>query len=258
MSMRVVVGYQWCASPKAATVRADGTVSWVGAQRLVGTPDRVAIELARQLADSAGARLIGVTVGDREATAPEASSAAAACGLDATVLITCDGAPDTADVAAALAHVVRGMGDVRVVVLGSCAADGGTRMVGPVLGGLLGWPVLTDVRDVNVDDAGLLDVVDESRATPRRSRITGPAVLTTTIDARVPRPLGLRQILAAGAKPSTFINGADLATGPDGRVEVLDRAPVDLGHRLGRVITERDPRRAAALLVEGLTDSGAL
>jgi electron transfer flavoprotein beta subunit len=283
--MRVVVGYQWAAPPKEATVLKDGTVTWAGARRAVGAADRVAIELARQLADSAGVRpvaesvgvrpvtdsagvrlvadsagvrLVGVTVCEEQAADPRAQSTALACGLDEAILVQCEREPDTGDVAAALAAVVRDMDDVRVVVIGSCSTDSGTRMVGPTLGGLLGWPVLTDVRDVTVDEAGVLRVVDESRETLRRSLVEGPVVLSATVDARTPRQLGLREILAAGSKPSRIMSGADLGVQTGSPLEALGRGPMDLGHRLGNVITERNPAIAAAQLVESLMESGVL
>jgi electron transfer flavoprotein alpha/beta subunit len=265
--MRVVVGYQWAASPKEATVLKDGTVTWVGARRAVGAADRVAIELARQLVDSAGAdpaaeaaspQLVGVTVCEQQAADPRAQSTALACGLDEAVMVECEREPDTGDVAAALAAVVRGLGDVRVVVIGSCSTDSGTRMVGPTLGGLLGWPVLTDVRDVTADENGALHVVDESRGAQRRSRVEGPVVLAATVDARTPRQLALREILAAGSKPSRTVRAGEFGVQEASPLEVLGRSPMDLGQRQGHVITERDPDLAAAQLIERLMESGVL
>ena len=61
--MRIVVAYKWTCDPEEATVRADGTVDWSRAKPGLSAYDPVAIELARQFADAAGAELIGVTVG---------------------------------------------------------------------------------------------------------------------------------------------------------------------------------------------------
>ena len=109
-----------------------------------------------------------------------------------------------------------------------------------------------------VDAAGTLHVVGESRGAPRRYQVTGPAVLAVTIDARTPRQLGLREIMAASSKPSRVVNRADLGATALGHVDVLGRAPMELGGRHGRVITERDPDRAAALLVTELMKTGVL
>ena len=63
--MRIVVAYKWTCDPEEATVRADGTVDWSRAKPGLSAYDPVAIEVARQFADEAGAELIGVTVGVR-------------------------------------------------------------------------------------------------------------------------------------------------------------------------------------------------
>ena len=57
--MRIVVTYKWTCDPEEATVRADGTVDWSRAKPGISTYDPVAMELARRLADAAGAELIG-------------------------------------------------------------------------------------------------------------------------------------------------------------------------------------------------------
>lgn len=256
--MTLVVGYQWAASPKEATVLADGTVTWTGARRIVGTPDRVAIELARELAAATGDRVVGVTVGDPETAGGPAAGAGLACGLDEAVLVPHPQEPDTAEAAWALEAVIRDLADVRLVVIGDCAADSGTRMLGPLLGGLLGWPVLSGVTDARFADDGTLHAVGEAHGTPRRYKVAGPAVLAATLDARTPRQLGLRDILGADAKPSRTRTPDELGIGRVGSVEVTGRGPVDLGHRLGRVITEPDPAGAAATLVAELMARGAL
>ena len=63
--MRIVVAYKWTCDPEEATVRADGTVDWSRAKPGLSTYDPVAMELARQLAEAAGAELIGVTAGGK-------------------------------------------------------------------------------------------------------------------------------------------------------------------------------------------------
>ena len=63
--MKIVVAYKWTCDPEEATVRPDGTVDWSRAKPGLSAYDPVAIEVARQLADEAGAELIGVTVGGK-------------------------------------------------------------------------------------------------------------------------------------------------------------------------------------------------
>ena len=74
--MRIVVTYKWTCDPEEATVRADGTVDWSRAKPGISTYDPVAMELARRLADAAGAELIGLTAGGKGVGTPIATKAA--------------------------------------------------------------------------------------------------------------------------------------------------------------------------------------
>ena len=85
--MRIVVAYKWTCDPQEATVRADGTVDWSRAKPGLSTYDPVAMELARQLAQEAGAELIGVTAGGKGVGAPLASKAVLGRGLDRVVIV---------------------------------------------------------------------------------------------------------------------------------------------------------------------------
>ena len=53
--MRIVVAYKWTCDPEEATVHADGTVDWSRAKPGISTYDPVAMEMARGLAQAAGA-----------------------------------------------------------------------------------------------------------------------------------------------------------------------------------------------------------
>ena len=68
--MRIVVTYKWACNPEEATVRADGTVGPSRAKAGISADDPAAFELARRLADEAGAELIGLTAGGRALARP--------------------------------------------------------------------------------------------------------------------------------------------------------------------------------------------
>src|SRR5512140_356845 len=157
--MRIVVTYKWTCDPEEATVRADGTVEWSRAKPGISTYDPVAIELARQFADAAGADLIGATVGGKGVAAPLASKAALGRGLDRVVIV--EGGPladaGRSELAAVLAEVVRHIGDVDLVVTGDASVDVAAKMVPPVLAGELGGPAVAEVTSVT-GQAGALRV----------------------------------------------------------------------------------------------------
>jgi len=258
--MRIVVAYKWTSDPEEATVRADGTVDWSRAKPGISTYDPVAMELARRLAEAAGAELIGVTVGGKGVGAPIASKAALGRGLDRVVVIEDDSLREAgrSELAAVLAEAVRHIGDVDLVVTGDSSVDVAAKMVPTVLAGELGWPAVAEVTDVS-GQAGALRV---ERAIPggvQVLEISGPAVLAASADAAVPRVPGMKDLLAAGKKPVEFLELAALKVPARNVVmTVTGRARPERKARKGQLIDATDPAAAAAELVTALRQAGTL
>jgi len=104
--MRIVVAYKWTCDPEEATVSADGTVDWSRAKPGLSTYDPVAIELARRLAEDAGAELTAVLaeairhIGDVDLVVTGDSSVDVAAKMVPTVLAGELGWPAVAEVTA--------------------------------------------------------------------------------------------------------------------------------------------------------------
>src|SRR6516164_2481531 len=155
--MKIVVAYKWTCDPEEATVRGDGTVDWSRAKPGLSAYDPVAIELARQFADAAGAELIGVTAGGKGVAAPIAAKAALGRGLDRVVIVEDE-----------------------------ALADAGRSE----LAGELAWLAVAEVTSIT-GQAGALRV---ERAIPggvQVLEISGPAVLAAAADAAAPRVPGM-------------------------------------------------------------------
>jgi electron transfer flavoprotein beta subunit len=255
--MRIVVAYKWAPNPQDATVASDGTVDWSRATPALSEDDPVAIELARRLADAAGAELIGVSVGGPEVATPMARKAALARGLD-RALIASDAALlglGSTETAFALAALVRRIGDVDLVLTGDAAVDSGAGLVPFVLAGALGWAALAEVRSVE-SRAGGWRVEREVHAGVQVLDVDGPAVFSVAADAVTPRLPGMRDLLAAAKRPCEVVTAADLdLPGPASTVV-----------RTGGVRPELPPRKgirltgdaAAADLVAALRADGVL
>jgi len=258
--MRIVVAYKWTSDPEEATVRPDGTVDWSRAKPGISTYDPVALELARRLADAAGAELIGVTVGGKGVGAPVASKAALGRGLDRVVIVEDDSLREAgrSELAAVLAEVVRQIGDVDLVITGDSSVDVAAKMVPTVLAGELGWPAVAEVTEVS-GQAGVLRV---ERAIPggvQVLEISGPAVLAASADAAVPHVPGMKDLLAAGKKPVEFVDLKVLSVPARSAVmTVTGRARPERKARKGRLIDTTDPAAAATELVTALREGGAL
>ncbi|MGO9079752.1 MAG: hypothetical protein ACLQDY_12010 [Streptosporangiaceae bacterium] len=258
--MRIVVAYKWACDPEEAAVGADGSVDWSRAKPGISVYDPTAIELARGLAQEAGAELVGLSAGGKGTGAAIACKAALARGLDRTVVVeddSLDGA-GTAQLAAVLAGAVRHIGDVDLVITGDSSVDVAAKMVPTVLAGLLGWAAAAEVTAVS-GQPGALRV---ERAVPggvEAVEISGPAVLAASADAAPPRVPGMKDLLAAGKKPVEHLDLAALdVPAVRASMTVKGTARPQSKERKGQLIDTADPAAAAAELVSALRAAGAL
>jgi len=258
--MRIVVAYKWTCDPEEAAARPDGTVDWSRAKPGISTYDPVAMELARRLAEAAGAELIGVSVGGKSIGVPIATKAALSRGLDRVVIVEDESLQDAgrSELAAVLAEVIRHVGDVDLVVTGDSSVDVAAKMVPTVLAGLLGWPAVAEVTAVT-GQPGALRV---ERAIPggvQVLEISGPAVLAASADAAAPRVPGMKELLAAAKKPVEFLDLSALKVPLGGAATtVAGRSRPERKARKGQLIDTTDPAAAAAELVAALRAAGAL
>ena len=146
--MKTVVIYKWARDPEDAAVRSDGSVDWRGAKRAAGEDDPAVIAAGRAIAEAAGGTLVGLTIGDGDA------SWALARGVAETVSVP--DAPNLADTmatAGVLAAAIRSIGEVDVVVIGDAEAYPGVA-AGVAAG--LGWPVVLGVTSATFDGGRLV------------------------------------------------------------------------------------------------------
>lgn len=251
--MKIVVAYKWAPNPQDAVVGSDGSVDWSRSKAAVSEYDPVAAEVGRQLADASGAELIGVSVGGSDVASAMAKKSALSRGFDRAVIVADDslaGAGST-QTALVLAEVIRQIGDVDLVLTGDSSVDVGAQLVPTILAGALGWGALTNVSSVT-GTAGDLTVERAHDGGSQVLKVTSPAVLATASDAVVPRVPGMKDILAAGKKPTeelalATLTVADLAS----TATTTGTSAPELKVRKGQLI-EGDAETAVATLVAAL------
>lgn len=244
--MKIVVAYKWARDPEDAAVRNNGSVDWRGAKMSAGEDDPAAIAVARAVAYAAGGSVVGVTIGDGDATW------ALARGLEQVVAVPdVSSLADNAATAAVLAAAVRWIGGVDLVVIGDAEAYPG---VPAALAGLLGWPALFAVSTATFADGRLL----ATRRVHDREQVLSlglPAVLGVAAASAERQAPGMKEVLAARKRPVTLASLADLGGGPVDRLE-------SRGTRLPEVgaarIFEGAPAIAAEQLIAALRESGEL
>ena len=188
-----------------------------------------------------------------------ATKTALARGLDRVVVVTDDGLATAGSTrtATVLAAVVRRLGDVRLVLTGDSSIDLGAQLVPTVIGGLLGWPTLTDAVKVTLAD-GAVTISRTLAGGAQQLRFSAPAVISVATDAVTVRAPGMKDVLAAGKKPVEKLSASDLDLPAVSEGTVRSAGPLTGPARRGIRIEQSDPQAAAAALIEALRTDGVL
>lgn len=169
-----------------------------GLKYIISPYDEFAVEAALQLREGAGGgEVVVATAG--ESAAGEQLRSALAMGADRAVLLRTETSTDGLATARTLAAELKDAG-ADLILLGVKAVDDDQQQVGPMLGELLGLPVVTNVGEIEVEGEtvvchreveGGIEVVEAPL----------PAVITITKGKYEPRYASLKGIMAAKRKP---------------------------------------------------------
>lgn len=243
--MKVVVVYKWCRNAADALVRTDGTVDWRNAKMTAGEDDPAALAAAKQIVADVDGDLVGLTVGDGEA------SWALARGVTKALSVT--DAPhtlDNASMAAVLAAAIGQMGDVDVVVIGDSKQEAG---VSVALAGALGWPGLVGARTAGAPD-GKVRVSRHEDGDIRVMEVDTPVVIGLAADADVDTVPGMKELLAARKREVMQTTLEELGITSSDVAEVAASVPSVTAAR----VFDGDPATAVKQLVDALRSEGVL
>lgn len=181
-----------------------------GVAPVVSQFDAIAVEAALKIKESKGeGQITVITVGPDGAR--EVIKQALAMGADEGILI--NEAPltelDSFGTARVLAAVVQKLGDVELVLCGRQATDWDMGVVASGIGEILGWPTVSIVKSVTVNDG---KVEAERVLTDGFQKVEAqlPAVVSVSNELGEPRYPQLRQIMLAARKQVTNYSAADL------------------------------------------------
>ncbi len=252
--------FKWVAAEGELRVDpATRAVDASSARRKISDYDRNTIEAARVAAGSIGGELVGLTFGGPGART--GLKDALARGVDRAVHVVADeGARADGHVTAhVLAAQVRRLEDVDLVLCTEGASDTYAHETGPRLGELLGWPVVTNVRELTVEGR-TLRAVRVLGADLETVECDLPA-LVTVVPEVAPAPIpGLRSVLGAAKKPSEQVPVADLGL-PAGAVTARTTVTSFLGYVAARrrvVLADGAAQDKVDALVAGLAQDGVL
>jgi len=214
--MHIVVCVKQVPNPEAAfsmlkvDEQAKKVVPAAGLPLVMSPFDEQALEAALRVRESLGeAKITALSVGPESAR--NALKHALAMGADEALLV-CDPAfTDCASETAALAlsSAIRALGPVDLILTGRQAADWDAGIAGCGIAELLGLPVITFARRIEVNAATLsvervLSDGHETIETPL------PAVVTVSNELGAARTPSLRETMRAARKPLTVKSAADI------------------------------------------------
>lgn len=175
-------------------MKPDGTVNRAALPAIFNPEDLNALELALQLKDRYGARVIVGTMGPPNAA--EVLREAMYRGADEAVLLTdrAFAGADTLATSYALSCCARKIGDFDLILCGRQAIDGDTAQVGPQLAEKLGLPQISYVEEVVELNKNKVKAKREIDGGYEILEAPTPALMTV-VDANVPRPPAARRIM---------------------------------------------------------------
>ncbi|MCL2529387.1 MAG: electron transfer flavoprotein [Coriobacteriia bacterium] len=237
--MKIAVCFKVVPDDQDILVNSDRSLDYSKAQQIVSTYDLNAIEVAAQLASTHEASLVALTAGSALIDSSKLKKGVLSRGVDELFMIADDACTnmDALATAAALADLVTKNGGFDLIICGDGSADNFARQVDVQLAAKLGLPVVTSASKLAIE-AGALVVERSLEDVIEVVRVSMPAVVSVTPDAALPRIPGMKEIVAAGKKPSEVqASGSSVVSA----LEVLDcRAPEQVARKLQVIDASQD------------------
>jgi len=257
--MNLIVGLK--PVPKPGTVKVDPethTVKRASAELIINPPDRFALEMAVELKERYGGKVIALMMGPPNAV--PLLKEAYALGADEMVLLSdrAFAGSDTLATSYALAQGFKKLSPFDLVLMGKASIDGETAQVGPETGAWLGIPSLTQVISLRRENGSwvarrLFEHFEEE------VEFSGPAVITVEPETNDPRPPSLKRLLAVKNLEPQVFSAKDLSCEPsktglsgsptqvlevftptyEGQREILSGKPEEVVEKLVSLLRER-------------------
>lgn len=249
--MKIVVAVKVVADDQDIFVAGDRSLDYSKAHQVISSYDKNAIEAAAQLAAANDGTVTVISAATSKATDAKLKKDILSRGVDELIMVT-DDALATAD-SFATAQVLKGIVDANVadydlIVTGDGSADFYAGQVNVQLAAALGVPTINEVTSMAVEGDKL--VVERTlEEEVEEIEVPLPAVVSVSPSIGEPRIPGMREILAAGKKPST-VN--ELAGGVEAKVEIEEIKAPELAPRKQQVFEEGDIDAFAAAVAEAI------
>ena len=248
--MKIVVAVKVVADDQDIFVAGDRTLDYSKAHQVISSYDKNAIEAAAQLAAANDGTVTVISAATSKATDAKLKKDILSRGVDELIMVT-DDALATAD-SFATAQVLKGIvedkvSDYDLILTGDGSADFYAGQVNVQLAAALGVPTINEVTSIAEGDKVVVERTLEEEV--EEIEVPLPAVIAVSPSIGEPRIPGMREILAAGKKPSTV---DELAGGVDAKIEIEETKAPELAPRKQQIFEEGDIDAFAAAVAEAL------
>ena len=244
--MKIVVAVKVVADDQDIFVAGDRSLDYSKAHQIISAYDKNAIEAAAQLAAANDGQVVVISAATTKATDAKLKKDILSRGVDELFMVA-DDSLETAD-SYATAQVLKGIIDYDVILTGDGSADFYAGQVNVQLAAALGVPTINEVTSIAAEGDKL--VVERTlEEEVEEIEVPLPAVVSVSPSIGEPRIPGMREILAAGKKPSTV---EDLAGALDTKVEIEEIKAPELAPRKQQIFEEGDIDAFAAAVAEAL------
>lgn len=228
-------------------VNADRTLDFSQAGWKVGPYDLNAVEAGVRLVEEHGGEMAVLTAAGVIVTDSKMKKAVLSRGPEQMYAVQDEAIADadSLGVAKILAAGVAKIGDVDLVLCGEGSGDSYAQMTGSLLGRLLGWSTVNAVSALSYeDDHVVVDRIVEDGV--EVLDVPLPAVISVTSDINTPRIAGMKDILAAGKKPSTIWPISEVGTLPESKVTVASVLAPEQAERQNTILEGDSPETVSA------------
>lgn len=219
--MNVVACYKITPEEQDIQVKADRTLSVDRAELTIGTYDLQAIEAGMNVVGEVGGKMSVLTIGNKKIDNSKLIKGALSRGPEDLFMVLDDRLTDADanQTAATLAAALNKM-QFDLVICGEGSSDLYAQQVGPQLGEHLGINVFNAVNKITPNgDTIIIERMLEKEV--EVLEVSLPAVISVTTDINMPRIPQLKDILAAGKKPTTKWSLEDIGIEAESTMDVV-------------------------------------
>ena len=202
--MNIVTCYKIVPEEQDIVVEKDRSLSFDRAEWKIGQYDLNAVEAGVAIAESAGGKVMALSIGGKELDNSKLKKGILSRGPEELYLVIDEnlGNADSYTTAQTLAAAIRKMGEVDLIICGEGSSDLYAQQVGAQLGQMLKAATINGISKLAV--AGERLIAERTLENEVEVlEIPLPAVISVTTDINLPRIPSMKNILAAGKKPTT-------------------------------------------------------